>query len=293
MAAREPRAYAAGMTHSTGVPYALGDGEAERRRLMLQSRFVGELTREVFSRAGLAPGMRVLDVGCGVGDVSLLAREFVGPSGSVLGVDRSAQSLELARRRAQEASFANLEFVEAALDSLPACGPFDALVGRLILLYMPDPAQALRRCLEQVRPGGLVVFHEMDIPSGRSVPPSPLYTRVGEWVTTTFERAGVDVLMGSHLYATFRHAGLPEPQLWAGHCLAGGEQSELYELLVETLRSLMPLAEKLGVTSRQEVQLESLATRLRAEVAAGGGVLHAPIYIGAWTTRPDQRGPSE
>jgi ubiquinone/menaquinone biosynthesis C-methylase UbiE len=274
------------MNDSTGAPYALGDGEAERRRLMLQSRFIGELTREVLSRAGLAPGMRVLDVGCGVGDVSLLAREFVGAGGSVLGVDRSPTSLALARSRAREQGFDNLEFVEATLEALPARGPFDALVGRLILLYLPDPGQALRRLLDLVRPGGLVVFHEMDMPTGRSVPLCPLYTRVGEWLTTTFERAGVDVWMGSHLYATFRGAGLPEPQLWASHCVTGSEQSELYEWLVETLRSLIPLAEKLRVTSRQELQLDSLAARLRAEVAALGGVIHAPIYVGAWARKP-------
>jgi ubiquinone/menaquinone biosynthesis C-methylase UbiE len=286
MAARAGAPTLLAMNDSTGAPYALGDGEAERRRLMLQSRFIGELTREVFSRAGLAPGMRVLDVGCGVGDVSLLAREFVGAAGSVLGVDRSRNSLELARTRAREEGFANLEFIEATLEALPARGPFDALVGRLILLYLPDPTQVLRRLLELVRPGGLVVFHEMDMPTGRSVPVCPLYSRVGEWLTTIFERAGVDVLMGSHLYTTFRGAGLPEPQLWASHCLAGGEQSELYEWLVETLRSLMPLAEKLRIMSPQDLQLDSLAARLRAEVAAVGGVIHAPIYVGAWARRP-------
>jgi ubiquinone/menaquinone biosynthesis C-methylase UbiE len=274
------------MTHATGAPYALGDDEAERRRLMLQSRFMGELTREIFSRAGLGPGMRVLDVGCGVGDVSLLAREFVGDRGSVLGVDRSAQSLALARLRARDEGFANLEFVEAALDSLPACGPFDALVGRLILLYLPDPAQALRRLLECVRPGGLVVFHEMDMTGARSVPCCPLYTRAGDWLSTVFARAGVDVPMGSHLYATFRGAGL-EPQLWASHRVAGGEHGELYEWLAETLRSLLPIAERLGITSGEELQLDTLASRLRAEVAAGGGVIHSPPYVGAWARKPD------
>jgi len=273
------------MIESREAPYALGDGDAERRRLILQARFLGELTRELFSRAGLAAGMRVLDVGCGVGDISLLASEFVGARGSVLGVDRSAQSLALARQRADDARLANVEFVEAALDSLPACGPFDALVGRLILLYLPDPARALRRLLECVRPGGLVVFQEMDMVAARSVPPSPLYTRVGDWLSTIFARAGVNVLMGSHLYATFRDAGL-EPQLWASHYVAGGEQGELYEWLVETLRSLLPIAEQLGVTSRAELQLDTLASRLRAEIRAGGGVIHSPPYIGAWARKP-------
>jgi len=165
-------------------------------------------------------------------------------------------------------------------------GPFDALVGRLILLYLPQPAEALQRLVELVRPGGLVVFQEMDMATGRAFPVCPLYARAGEWLCTTFERAGVDTQMGSRLYATFRGAGLPEPQLLSNACVAGGERTQLYELLAETLRSLQPLAEKLGVATPEEMQLDSLAQRLRAEVVAGGGVIHMPSYIGAWANKP-------
>ena len=68
--------------------YVLGHGSDEHRRLILQSRFVGELTEGVFAHAGLAQGMHVLDLGCGAGDVSLLAAAFVGAGGSVLGIDQ-------------------------------------------------------------------------------------------------------------------------------------------------------------------------------------------------------------
>jgi ubiquinone/menaquinone biosynthesis C-methylase UbiE len=272
------------MTDSSQYP--LGYSEHEQRRLMLQSRVVDGFTREVFVQAGLSEGMRVLDVGCGVGDVSLLARALVGESGSVLGVDRSAESLALARRRAHASGFGNVEFVEASLEALALPGTFDALVGRLILLYLPEPAVVLRQLLGLLRPGGLLVFQEMDMPAARSVPAAALYARVGEWLCTTFERAGVDTLMGSHLYATFRRAGLAAPQLLCRAHVAGGDDSELFEWLVSTLRSLAPLAEKLGVASSAEMQLDSLASRLQAEVAAGGGVIHTPGYVGAWAKKP-------
>src|SRR5690606_4206862 len=83
--------------------YALGYSEHEFRRLEMQSRIIGDLTEDVLQRAGIRKGMRVLDLGCGVGDVSLLAAWLVGPSGFVLGVDRSADALAAARRRAREA----------------------------------------------------------------------------------------------------------------------------------------------------------------------------------------------
>src|SRR3954463_11117379 len=136
--------------------YILGHGSEEHRRLMLQSRFVGELTESVFARAGLAQGMRVLDIGCGAGDVSFLAAAFVGPSGSVLGIDQSPESISLARERAKAAGLAHVRVEVARLEEFREEGPFDALVGRLVLLYLKEPAVVLRQLAERVRPGGVV-----------------------------------------------------------------------------------------------------------------------------------------
>src|SRR6202007_1153318 len=84
-------------------PYPLGYSESEFRRLERMAAFFRDLTEEVLRRAGVAPGMHVLDVGCGVGDVSLLAGTLVGPTGAVLGIDRSAEAVDTARRRAAAA----------------------------------------------------------------------------------------------------------------------------------------------------------------------------------------------
>lgn len=267
--------------------YALGDSDDEHRRLMLQSRFIGELTEALFARAGLAEGMSVLDVGCGAGDVSLLARDLVGARGSVLGIDRSAESVALARRRASSAGLHNVSFEESTLDALQGRGPYDALVGRLILLYLPQPAEALQQLTRLVRPGGLVIFQEMDIGTGRSLPLLPLFQRVGAWITTTFQRAGVDAEMGSRLFDTYRRAGLPAPQLLSAARAMGGDCPELCAWLAGTIGSLLPLAEKLGVATRDEVQIETLATRLGAELLAGGGVVHTPVFVGAWARMPE------
>lgn len=77
--------------------YVLGHSSAELQRLIDQSRFFGDLTAQVLRQAGLGRGMRVLDVGCGAGDVSFLAASIVGPTGEVIGIDRSPNSA-LARR---------------------------------------------------------------------------------------------------------------------------------------------------------------------------------------------------
>jgi len=266
-------------------PYVLGHGSDEHRRLILQSRFVGELTETVFARAGLAQGMRVLDVGCGAGDVSLLAAAFVGSGGSVLGVDQSPDSVALARERAKAAGLDNVKFEVGQLEEFRHGGPFDALVGRLVLLYLKEPAVVLRQLAELVRPGGLVIFQEMEMATARSVPDIPLWSSCGKWIVEAFKRAGVETAMGSRLYSIYKQAGLGEPQMLVGGRVEGSPHSEIYEWLAQTVRSLLPMIEKTGVATREEVGIDTLADRLRAEVTANEAVVHSPTFVGAWARK--------
>lgn len=265
--------------------YMLGHSSDEHRRLMLQSRFIGELTESLFMRSGLAEGMSVLDVGCGAGDVSILAAAFVGPSGSVLGVDQSAESIALARKRAESAGLSNVQFEVDALESLQQKGPFDALVGRLVLLYLQDPAATLKKMTAFVRPGGLIIFQEMDMATGRAVPEVRLYTQCGAWIVEAFERAGVDISMGSRLYSIYKQAGLPEPQMMSGGRVGGGATSEIYEWIAQTIHSLLPMIEKTGVATKDEIDVSTLADRLRREVIEKGSVIHSPMFVGAWASK--------
>lgn len=273
------------MNEATKRPYVLGHGSDEHRRLILQSQFVGELTENLFARAGLAQGMSVLDVGCGAGDVSFLAAAFVGPSGKVLGVDQSPESIALARERAKSAGLGHVRFEVGLVDDLEQSGPFDALVGRLILLYLKDPAAGLRRMAQLVRPGGLVIFQEMEMTTARAVPDVPLFARCGRWIVEAFTRAGVETSMGSRLYPVFKQAGLPEPRMISGGRVEGSPQSQIYEWLAQTVRSLLPMIEKTGVATKDEVGIDTLADRLRAEVVERAAVVHSPLFVGAWTRR--------
>jgi SAM-dependent methyltransferase len=125
--------------------YILGHDPDELDRLIAQARFFGDLTEEVLRRAGVGPGMAVLDLGCGTGDVSFLAARLVGPTGSVLGVDRSAEAVATASDRAGQAGLDNVSFTVADLAGLELAAPVDALVGRLVLLYLDDPAAGSSR----------------------------------------------------------------------------------------------------------------------------------------------------
>ncbi len=93
--------------------YALGHADVEVRRLLLQGRLYNDYTEHALRLAGLRPGMRVLDIGCGPGDVSFLAARLVGPTGSVLGVDAAPVMVELARDRATEKGLRTVYFMQA------------------------------------------------------------------------------------------------------------------------------------------------------------------------------------
>jgi 2-polyprenyl-3-methyl-5-hydroxy-6-metoxy-1,4-benzoquinol methylase len=83
----------------------------------------------------------------------MLAAEIVGPNGRVVGIDMDPSFLEHARRRAEENGCAPwVTFEQAKVDAFTTSDRFDALVGRYILLYLPDPAATLARLLQSVKP---------------------------------------------------------------------------------------------------------------------------------------------
>jgi ubiquinone/menaquinone biosynthesis C-methylase UbiE len=96
--------------------YILGNSEQEQRRLKLQARFLEKWTEQFLLLAGLKPGMRVLDLGCGMGDVSLLAARLVGSTGHVTSIDRDPVVIEKVRERVRlENRDTEIEFIESDL----------------------------------------------------------------------------------------------------------------------------------------------------------------------------------
>src|SRR5262245_51201362 len=123
--------------------YPLGTTDFEYERLVRQAAWVAPHTERLFRRAGIGPGQRVLELGSGVGDVALIVGRLVGATGEVVGVDREARSLARASERMRELGLAWVRFVQKDIVELPAHEPFDAAVGRYILMYVKDPAGIL------------------------------------------------------------------------------------------------------------------------------------------------------
>jgi ubiquinone/menaquinone biosynthesis C-methylase UbiE len=151
----------------TGYRIGSGIGNDEITRLEAQGAVTAPATRIILTEAGIRADMRVLDLGCGAGDVTFLAADMVGPFGSVVGIDHSPDALARARYRAGQRGLAQVQFIEGDIHDPAPGGPYDAIVERLTLWRVPDPAEVLRQQATVLRPGGLGVPIELDL--------SPIY----------------------------------------------------------------------------------------------------------------------
>jgi SAM-dependent methyltransferase len=265
--------------------YVLGRSGKESQRLVRQSHYLRPSTERVFRKAGVSDGMRVLDIGCGVGDVSFLAAELVGPTGTVLGIDRDPGVLAVARERAQAAGLDNVTFEEREIDGLLATGRFDAVVGRFVLMYQADPIATLRHVARVVKNGGLLVVQEPDFGGGIiTYPVVPLWQEVSHWINETFRRGGVHHDIGGKLYHLFRQAGLPGPELLQHVSTVGGPATRpICENSAALVASMLPRIEKFGIASAAVVQADTLADRLESAACAADAQVTFPPAIAAWT----------
>jgi SAM-dependent methyltransferase len=271
----------------TGPPdYQLGHDARELDRLNQQGRLLAPASRVLLLAAGLEPGMRVLDLGSGSGDLAFVVSELVGPGGVVIGVDRSPEAVAVAQARARHLGIENAHFEVGDIGEATADGPFDAIVGRLVLMYLPDPAAALRTQIALLRPGGLIAPIEFDVTTGRALPSTPLVSQSLAWVGETFRRAGIQPSLGSGLWAVLRDAGVrPVGMLGVQPHFGPGDDAAGPALLAGIVRTMLPLIEQTGVATAQEIAAETLQDRLAAEMTANSAVFAHPILLSAWGRR--------
>ena len=267
----------------SGPAYYLGHSDRELDRLRAQARVIDPITRRFFRGAGIIAGMRVLDVGSGAGDVALLVADLVGESGAVVGVDRSSIALAQATARADAQSRRNVFFREGDPAQMSFDRPFDAVVGRYVLQFQPDPAAMLRKLAIHVKLGGLIVFHEVDWDGVRSFPSSPTYEQCCRWILATLRLLNVETRMGIKLHATFLAAGLRAPTMRLEAVLGGpASVSDRLHLLANQVETMLPEMERLGVTTAAKVALATLVERMEDEIHADSSVIVGRSEIGAW-----------
>lgn len=262
--------------------YYLGSEDPEIARLEQQAEFLGEATRLLLTSGGITTGMRVLDLGSGLGHVSRLVADLVGPDGEVVGLDVDTRMVEAARERS---SAPRVTFVQGDVLSFADDRAFDAVVGRLILFHLADPVSVLRHHLTGLRPGGRVVILDYDVGAVRSEPPEPVSTRLRELMLEAFRRVGADPTIGTRLQGILADAGVQD---------VGGFGIESYTapgspigpmMLEGVIRTLAPAMIGHGLATAAELDLDTLAERVIRALDDAGSVLLPPTLAGAWGRR--------
>lgn len=264
------------------MTYLLGHDPAELARLEHQAGVLAPVTRTVLKLAGIEPGMRVLDLGTGAGDVALTVAELVGPTGSVVGIDQSVPALTVAAERTERHGVANVTFLQGDLSTIRLIDEFDAVVGRLILLYTPEPHEVLRKFAGLVRPGGVVAMMEYEMTAAGTLPPTDLSVRAVHWICEAFRRAGLDASLGARLDAVLTRAGLTDVTVLGLQSYRPPGDPDGARMAATVLRTLLPVMERTGVATAAEVDIDTIEARFAADSAAHNADFKPPTLVGAW-----------
>lgn len=265
--------------------YPMGTLEAERQRLRDQDAVFAPHSENFFRMAGITAGMRVLDIGCGVGATTGLLASIVGPTGSVVGVDRDPASLERAVRWMTERGLKNVEFRQSVLPNLDLTGQFDAIAGRIVLAYLANPASVLHLLCRYLVPGGVITFQEMVLSQVRAIPEVPLWSQTRDWAIAGLRLGGAEPDMGDRLPETFRAAGLADFTMASATPLLGAETA-LPKVGARAASAVAPLLVKAGVVAEGEIDADRLTDEVIAQARAVQAMLYYVQLNAAWASLP-------
>ncbi len=269
----------------TDATYVMGHSAGEEVRLQKLGQLLYPSTRYLFEKAGIVPGMKVLDVGSGAGDVTLLLAELVGPTGSIVGLDVYPAVLEVARVRVRAAGLNNITFIAGDIRNVSLDDHFDAVVGRNVLMYVADPAEVLRICADLLRPGGVMAFQEVEwsiterVDSMPSV--APLVQQAATWMIGGFRQARAEMQMGFKFPGIFLDAGLPLPQISLDG-IAGTEADWVgYDFLADALCDILPKLREYGILA-EDLDATTYIKRMREEIIQQHSLFPMFFMAGAW-----------
>lgn len=236
-------------------------------------------TARLFADAGIGPGQRVLDIGCGNGAGTRMVAELISLEDEVIGIDRNGTALEMARKSFAEEGLANARFVEGDLNSLPSnIGQFDVIVGRRVLMYQPDAAATLRHLRDVLKPGGRILLQEHDA-SGTPLHHAslPLHEKIHHLMFETVRREGADLRMGFHLSPALEAAGFVVEELRAQATVLSPVMSHPIETIV---RSMLPRMIATEVITEGELDVDDLDERLAHERRAANATCLWELVFG-------------
>ena len=230
----------------------------------------------------LRPGMRLLDVGCGPGTITIDLATRVAP-GKVVGIDRERAVITEAGRLLQAGSWANVEFRAGDVYSLELGDEsFDVVHAHQVLQHLTDPVAALVEMRRVLRPGGILAVRDSDYGGFIWAPSDRMLDRWMQLYHDVCRRNGADADAGRYLVGWVRAAGFTEiePSSSTWTFADARDRSWWGELWGERVlkSSFAEQAVEYGLSTREELSAISRSWRWWAEQADGFFVvLHAEL----------------
>jgi ubiquinone/menaquinone biosynthesis C-methylase UbiE len=269
------------MTEGTEY-YSLKGGQSGYDRLAILARKYWPSTSALFDRAGLAPGMAFIDVGCDGGRVSLEVASRVGSRGHVVGVDIDRESLERARAVAREKGLSNIEFREQRVQDWDEPSAYDAVYSRALLQHLRDPVDVIRRMWNAVKPGGLLMLEDADHDGWFCDPPSAAFDTCRRLFTAAIDQGGGDHAFGRKMFRALTTAGVPDARLSVlCLCYHRGEEKTL---AWSTLDAVAESVVKEGLASMAEVR--STLDAVWAYTGDPTTLIGGPLFFQAYARKP-------
>lgn len=236
------------------------------------------VTQRLLEDAGITEGMRVLDIGCGMGIVTRRVAQLVGSSGTVVGLDSDAASLDLARAQTTESGLQNIRYVQADLQIYqPDREAFDAIVGRRVLMYVRNPFAVLQRLCSGLRTGGICAFQEQtqSLISDR-LGQWPLHDQLMTWIWETVRKEGADPKLGVMLPRLLTRLGFVVT-VSAAATVVGLEQGQ--HPLHSIVEWMIPRMLKQQVITEGQIDVRTLPQQLQAERDQNPGIYASDLTI--------------
>lgn len=261
-------------------PYVIEGGQAGKARLNVLAQVLEPTTLALFKRIGIEQGMDCLDVGSGGGDVARLLAHCVGPRGRVVGLDFDAEIVRLAAADMQAAGLDQVSFRVANVYDLQPEPVYDRVYVRFLLTHLPDPLRALRKLMQMLKPGGVLMVEDVEMSGRFCYPALPLFDAGVQLYRTAAQRKGGDPEIGPKLPGLLQAAGLKGVGVnLVQPVFLHGKGKSMMSLTLWRIADAV-LTEKLSSAS----DFEALVTEIAAFEARPDTLVSLPRIFQVWGT---------
>ncbi len=195
------------------MSYVIQGGQEGKARLGILGQAMNSYSMGVLLKAGLKPGSKCLDAGCGGGTMTYAIAAAAGPSGYVTGIDHDAEIIRLNNVELSALQVNNITFRHEEIYDITEVGEYDIIFARFLLSHLSNPALAISKMMDALKQGGYLVTEDVHFSGHFCYPSNQAFATYLEWYTKAVKYNGGDAEFGVRLHEHLVAAGFQDIQL--------------------------------------------------------------------------------